>query len=229
MSIAENVRRLREEIQEAAVKSGRVGADITLVAATKTQSVEDIRAAICAGVDACGENRVQELGEKVAAQAYVGVPIHFIGHLQKNKVRKVVGVADLIQSVDSVELLGLIDRVAAELGITQEVLVQVNIGRDPAKFGVHAPELQDFLEQVGQFSHVRVRGLMTMLPLSAKKHEIRGLFAQMNQVYVDIRRQMHHNIRMDFLSMGMSGDFRDAILEGANMIRIGSHIFGKRD
>jgi len=228
MSMLDNVRRLREEIDIAAKQSGRTGADISLVAATKTQSAEAVREAIAAGVDACGENRVQELVEKAAAGAYAGVPTHFIGHLQKNKVRKVVGEVSLIQSVDSIELLRAIDRVAAERKIVQDVLIQVNIGDDANKFGIHAKELEPLLGQIEPMPNIQVRGLMTIPPLLSDLDETRGLFAEMYQVYVDISRKSYHNIRMDILSMGMSGDFRDAILEGANMIRVGSTIFGDR-
>jgi len=227
--ISANVARLRVEIAEAAAQTGRAGSDITLVAATKTQSAECVRAAIFAGVDACGENRVQELTEKLEAGAYTGAPLHFIGHLQTNKVRKVVGAVDLIQSVDSLPLLLAIDRVAGELGIVQEVLIQVNIGEDPGKFGIHRAMLPDFLDQTALHPHIRVRGLMTMLPLEGDPARTRGLFAQMYQVFVDIRQKMYNNVAMDFLSMGMSGDFVDAILEGANMIRVGSTLFGNRD
>jgi len=228
MGILENVHRLREEIAEAAATSGRAGSDIVLVAATKTQSADTVRGAIAAGVDACGENRVQELTEKFEAGAYVGAPIHFIGHLQKNKVRKIVGLVSLIQSVDSIELLQAIDRVAGELEIVQDVLIQVNIGEDANKFGIHANEVGALLDQIDPLSHICVRGLMTIPPILSKTSETRALFAQMYQVYVDIRRKNTHNIRADFLSMGMSGDFQDAILEGANMIRVGSTIFGDR-
>ncbi|MCL2843330.1 MAG: YggS family pyridoxal phosphate-dependent enzyme [Oscillospiraceae bacterium] len=228
MSIQDNIARLRDVIHEAAVKSGRMGSDITLVAATKTQDADTVRAAVAAGVDACGENRVQELTQKQAAEAYTGAPVHFIGHLQKNKIRKVVGAVDLIQSVDSLPLLNAIDRVANEIQVTQDILVQVNIGKDPDKFGVHAPALASFLEQAANHPHIRVRGLMTMLPLEADVKETRVLFARMNQVFVDIRAKMYNNIEIDMLSMGMSGDFADAILEGANMVRIGSTIFGNR-
>ncbi|MCL2569000.1 MAG: YggS family pyridoxal phosphate-dependent enzyme [Oscillospiraceae bacterium] len=227
--LSDNVSKLRAEIERAARLTGRSGADITLVAATKTQSAETVRAAILAGVDACGENRVQELTEKQAAGAYVGASVHFIGHLQTNKVRKVVGAVDLIQSVDSLSLLGAIDRVAGELQLVQDVLIQVNIGEDPDKFGVHAPELRKFLDQAVHNRNIRVRGLMTMLPLEADPAETRDLFARMYNVFVDIRREMYNNVAMDFLSMGMSGDFFDAISEGANMIRVGSTLFGNRE
>lgn len=228
MTITDNIARLRDDIHEAAHKSGRTGPDIALVAATKTQDPVTVKTAVAAGVDACGENRVQELVEKQAARAYTGAPVHFIGHLQKNKIRKVVGAVDLIQSVDSLPLLHAIDRVAQEMQITQDILIQVNIGKDPDKFGVHQPELESFLEQTGNYPHIRVRGLMTMLPLEADEKETRVLFARMNHVFVDIRAKMYNNIGIDILSMGMSGDFTDAIIEGANMIRVGSTIFGNR-
>jgi len=229
VNITDNIARLRADIDRAAVQSGRSGSDITLVAATKMQSAEAVRAAIAGGVDACGENRVQELMEKQAAEAYVGAPLHFIGHLQKNKVRKVVGAVDLIQSVDSLPLLSAIDRVAGELGIVQETLIQVNIGLDADKFGLDAQGLADFIAEAASLPHIRVRGLMTMLPLEADSKEMRKLFAQMYQVFVDIKRKnLYDTIDMDYLSMGMSGDFYEAILEGANMIRVGSTIFGHR-
>jgi len=134
----------------------------------------------------------------------------------------------LIQSVDSIELLRAIDRVAAEREIRQDVLIQVNIGDDINKFGIHAEELDGLLDQIAPMSHIQVRGLMTIPPILSNSRETRGLFARMYQVYVDISKKRYHNIGMEVLSMGMSGDFRDAILEGANMIRVGSTIFGNR-
>ncbi|MCL2828574.1 MAG: YggS family pyridoxal phosphate-dependent enzyme [Oscillospiraceae bacterium] len=228
MCISDNVSRLREAIDTAARQSGRLGSDVALVAATKTQPTELVQAAIAAGVDACGENRVQELLEKSEAGAYVGAPLHFIGHLQKNKIKKVVGTVDLIQSVDSPALLAAIDGEAARRGIIQDTLIQVNVGNDSAKFGIDPYALDEFLGQVASFSHIRVRGLMTMLPFSLPITENRRLFAKMYQLFVDIRDNSYDNIGMDFLSMGMSGDFRAAVSEGANMIRVGSTIFGDR-
>ena len=227
-AIMDNVRRLREEIAESAQKVSKTGDAITLVAATKTQSAQTVRMAVEAGVDACAENRVQELLEKDAADAYAGVPLHFIGHLQKNKIRKVTGTAALIQSVDSLDLLQGVDRCAGELACKQDILVQVNVGNDRDKFGIDPKELEGFLEQAEALQHIRIRGLMTMLPILSNPRETRALYAQMYQIYVDISNKIYHNIKMDFLSMGMSGDYQDAILEGANMIRIGSTIFGDR-
>ena len=227
-NLRDNLLYLKEEINHAAQKTGRSGSDIVLVAVSKTQSADTVRAGIDAGIEICGENRVQELLEKKAQDAYEGAALHLIGHLQKNKVRKIVGAVELIQSVDSLPLLLAINRVAEELSLVQDVLIQVNIGKDPDKFGIHAPELGDFLAQAGGFSHVRVRGLMTMPPFWDNPKETRRLFAQMFQLFIDIKDKTYHNIAMDYLSMGMSGDFSDAILEGANMVRVGSSIFGSR-
>jgi len=229
MSIGENVKALREEMAEAAAQSGKAVSDIRLVAATKTQTVRAIREAVAAGVDACGENRVQELQEKEPQGAYTGVPLHFIGHLQKNKLKKVVGVCDLIESVDSLDLAAAIAGRASELQITQDVLIQVNVGADPNKFGID-PDVPDaFLEKIAAMGNIRVRGLMTILPIQEKLGDNRQLFCKMNKLFVDIKAKTYDNVSMDFLSMGMSGDYYDAILEGANMIRVGTAIFGARN
>ena len=229
MNISENIQRLRVQMGEASVKSGRSPADILLVAATKTQPKEPIVKAIESGVDACGENRVQELTEKNAQNTYAGAPLHFIGHLQKNKVNKVVGICDLIQSVDSEELLTLISKQAKALNIIQDVLIQVNIGNDPAKFGVPAEGAIKMLEHARGLDSIKVRGLMTIPQISETSGENRRFFAAMYNLFVDIRGKTYDNVSMDFLSMGMSEDFYDAILEGANMVRVGSSIFGVRN
>lgn len=226
--IATNISRLREEIHDAANKSGRHGSDICLVAATKTQSAATIQAAIQAGIDTCGENKVQELTEKKAENAYAGAACHFIGHLQKNKIRKVVGAVDVIQSVDSIALLQGINRVAEELKICQNVLIQVNIGNDFDKFGIDATALDILLKQAECLENTRIQGLMTILPLAAEEQETYALYQRLHQIYVDISAKTYHNTSMEILSMGMSGDFMQAIAAGANMVRIGSTIFGAR-
>ena len=229
MNIFENVNYLQAEIAKAAKASGRRAEDISLVCATKTQTSSVVQEAIRAGIRICGENRVQEMTEKKAQGAYDAAELHFIGHLQKNKVRKVVGEASLIQSVDSLELIQAIDRVAGETGIRQDVLLQVNIGQDENKFGFEDVELSEILDKCGTFSHISVRGLMTMPPFSLDFVETRRYFAKMYQFFVDIMAKKYHNVNMDFLSMGLSHDFREAILEGANMVRVGSAIFGERE
>jgi len=229
MNIFEKVSYLQAEMEKAAKESGRKAEDIALVCASKTQTASVVQEAIRAGIRICGENRVQEMTEKKAQGAYDGAELHFIGHLQKNKVRKVVGEASLIQSVDSLELIQAIDRVAGEMGIRQDILLQVNIGQDENKFGFEDVELSEILEKCGTFSHISVRGLMTMPPFSLDFVETRRYFAKMYRFFVDIMAKKYHNVNMDFLSMGLSHDFREAILEGANMVRVGSAIFGERE
>lgn len=229
MSVLENIKKVRNEIAEVAEKTGQKADNIMLVAATKTQDAQTVRQAIAGGVDACGENRVQELIEKNAENAYNGAPIHFIGHLQKNKLKKVVGTVELIQSVDSFSLVEAINNRALEIEIIQDILIEVNIGNDPAKYGVSPDEINSFLEKCEECSGIKVRGLMTILPNSSNSYMNRSYFANLHKVFVDIRAKTYDNISMDYLSMGMSGDFREAILEGANMVRIGSSLFGERN
>lgn len=188
-----------------------------------------VREAIAAGVDVCGENRVQEFLEKNSAGAYEGCPKHFIGHLQKNKVKYLVGEVELIHSVDSAELLETIARRAEKLGLVQDVLLEVNIGAEESKSGVSPEELGEILEKAADFPCVRARGLMAIPPICADPEENRTYFRRMYQLFVDIRAKKYDNVSMDFLSMGMSADFEVAISEGANMVRVGTGIFGARD
>ena len=226
--ITENVAAIRERIAAAAVKSGRKPEEILLVAATKMNGADRVREAVAAGVDACGENRVQELLEKNAQSAYAGRPLHFIGHLQTNKVRQIVGLVDLIQSVDSETLLRKIDAQAEKRGVVQDVLIEVNIGGEEAKSGVAPAELEPLLGIAAGCEHLRVRGLMAIPPIAAEPGGNRDYFSAMQQLFVDIKGKKYDNVSMDFLSMGMSDDFEDAILCGANMVRVGSSIFGAR-
>ena len=228
MSIAENVISIRGRIEKAAKSAGRNPDDICLVAATKMNSAERVREAIHAGIAICGENRVQELLEKNALNAFDGASLHFIGHLQKNKVKQVVGVCSLIQSVHSLELLELIDLRAKALGIRQDVLLEINIGEEAAKSGFSENELKLVLEKAGAFSSIFVRGIMAIPPITGENGDNRTYFARMFKLYVDNSVKKYDNISMDFLSMGMSDDFEDAIAEGSNMVRVGSAIFGAR-
>ena len=167
--------------------------------------------------------------EKLGQDAYAGAPLHFIGSLQKNKVKFVVGNCDLIHSVNSVELLEAIARKAAALDIVQDVLLEVNIAAEASKTGFLPEYLPQLLESAGNFSSVRVRGLMAIPPIAEKPGENRRYFAQMRELFIDIGAKKYDNVTMDFLSMGMSEDFEDAIAEGSNMIRVGSAIFGPRN
>ena len=229
MSIQENIERIRREIDAAARETGRTGADITLVGASKMNDAAACQEAIAAGIDVLGENRVQEMTAKLAQHAYDGAPLHFIGHLQTNKVRQVVGKVDLIQSVDSPELLAMIEKRAAGQGIVQDILLEVNIGGEAAKSGVAPAALPELLETAAGCAHIRVRGLMAIPPVAETSDGNHAYFAKMHELFVDIGRKKYDNVFMDFLSMGMSGDFEDAISAGANMVRVGSSIFGARD
>lgn len=228
MSIAENVALVRQNIARAAIAAGRDPKEITLVAASKMNNAERVREAIAAGVDACGENRVQELVEKNSQGAYAGAALHFIGHLQRNKVKQVVGVAELIHSVDSLPLLAAINAAAEAKGIKQQLLLEVNIGRELSKSGFAAGEIGEVLEKAGHFSSIWVRGLMAIPPICAFPEENHPYFVDMQQLFIDNSEKKYDNVSMDFLSMGMSGDYAEAIACGSTMVRVGAAIFGAR-
>ena len=219
-----------ERIRQAALAAGREPGEITLCAATKVQTDETIRAAIAAGVRVCGENRVQELVAHLAADAYAEAEqVHFIGHLQTNKVRQVVGRVELIESVGSEHLLEAIEAQAAKLELVQDILLEVNIGGEASKSGISPEELSALAAQAVGSPHVRLRGLMAIPPVAAGPDGNRPFFAKMRQLYVDIRSQMDDNkTSFDCLSMGMSGDFEDAVREGATLVRVGTALFGPR-
>ena len=227
MSIAENIGIIRERMARAAQAAGRDPKEILLVGASKMNDADACRAAIAAGIDALGENRVQEMTAKLAENAYDGAPLHFIGHLQRNKVRQVVGKAALIQSVGSLELAGEIERQAEKLGIVQDVLLEVNIGGEESKSGFAPGELYAAAEAVRTFSRISVRGLMAIPPIEREPHGNLPYFEKVAQLYVDINRKLYDN-SFKYLSMGMSDDFEDAISAGATMVRVGSAIFGHR-
>ena len=227
--MAEAVAKIRETMAAAAKAAGRDPAEVRLCAACKTRTVEEVRCSADLPIDLFGENHVQELVEKTDANAYNGKPGHFIGHLQTNKVNKVVGRAALIQSVDSTRLLDKIDAAAARLGLVQDILVEINIGEEASKSGVDADSLFPLLETAAAREHIRLRGLMAIPPVAETSDGNHAYFTKMHELFVDIGRKKYDNVSMDFLSMGMSGDFEDAICAGANMVRVGSSIFGARD
>ena len=227
MSISENIASIRLRIEAAAAKTGRTGADITLVGASKMNDAAACREAIAAGIDALGENRVQEMTRKLSENAYDGAPLHFIGHLQRNKVKQVVGKAALIQSVGSLALLAEIEKTAAARELTQELLLEVNIGREAAKSGFLPEEVFAAAEAALEHPHVRVLGLMTIPPADADRDANMRYFEQVRTLYVDINAKLFHN-ELKHLSMGMSGDYADAIAAGATMVRVGTAIFGAR-
>ena len=228
MSIAENVAAIRAAMESAARDAGRDPKEIKLCAATKMNDAAAVRQAIAAGVDVCGENRVQELTQKLGEKAYVGAPVHFIGHLQTNKVRQVVGKVDLIQSVGSLHLLEAVNKEAARQNLRQDILLEVNIGEEAAKTGFAASEILPLIDKIDSFSNICVRGLMAIPPISENPGDNSKFFLKMREIYVDIRAKKKDNVLVDCLSMGMSGDYLDAIRCGSTMVRIGTAIFGER-
>ena len=229
MSISENIAAIRAQMEAAALSCGRNPKDILLCAATKMNNADAVRQAIAAGVDCCGENRVQELTQKLSENAYEGAPVHFIGHLQTNKVKQVVGKVDLIQSVDRLKLLECIQSEAARQGITQDILLEINIGQEESKSGFSPKDILPILENIGNYLNIRVRGLMAIPPICENEGDNHKFFAEITQLSVDITAKKYDNVCVDILSMGMSGDFADAIACGSTMIRVGTAIFGARD
>lgn len=227
MSIAENIARIRENIAAAAREAGRDPGEILLVGASKMNGAAACREAIAAGIDALGENRVQEMTAKLQENAYAGAPLHFIGHLQRNKVKQVVGKADLIQSVGSLELLDEIEKTAARLGMTQDVLLEVNIGQETAKSGFFPAQVLAGAEAALSREHIRVLGLMAIPPAEADRETNLRYFDKIRAIFIDMDEKVFHN-KLQHLSMGMSGDYADAIRAGATMVRIGTAVFGSR-
>ena len=230
MTLTERIETVQKQVREAALRAGRDPGEITLCAATKVQTDDTIRQAIAAGIQVCGENRVQELTAHLEQMAYAGADeVHFIGHLQTNKVKFVVGKVDLIQSVDSQRLLLAIDKQAEKLDIRQDILLEVNIGREESKGGCLPNDLPALMELAASLDHVRLRGLMAIPPVSTNPGANRPYFSAMHQLYVDMQAKMSDNQNsIDHLSMGMSADFPDAIEEGATLVRVGTALFGPR-
>lgn len=227
--IRRNVERIRNEMLEACRVSGRDPKEVKLCAASKVRDVETVSYASTLPIDVFGENRVQEFVQKRDAGAYGKTPYHFIGHLQTNKVKQVVGKVDLIQSVDRLELLECIEKQAAKLNLVQQILLEVNIGQEESKSGFTPAETMKICEQMSEYPHVSLQGLMAIPPISAEPGDNSKYFAQMHQLLVDIRTKKYDNVNMVSLSMGMSNDFEDAIKEGSTMVRVGTAIFGARN
>lgn len=228
MSIAENIAQVKANIERAARAAGRDPKEILLVGATKMNDAGRVREAIAAGLPCCGENRVQELLEKYEAGAYEGADLHFIGTLQKNKAKYLVGLVSLIHSVDSVELMKEISKQAQKRDIVQDVLLEVNTGGEASKSGFAPGELARALERAGDFPGIFVRGLMTIPPICRMPEENLPYFDLLRQLFIDNGGKKYDNVRMDFMSMGMSGDYEAAIACGANIVRVGTAIFGQR-
>jgi pyridoxal phosphate enzyme (YggS family) len=226
--IEANIEVVRARIATAAAKSGRDPSDITLVAVTKTMPAQDAAAALECGIGVLGENRVQELLQKLPELDMQGRQAHIIGHLQTNKVKMIIDKVDMIQSVDSLHLAAEIDRQAAMASRSMDVLCEVNIGGEASKSGVVPEALPELLEGIASMEHIRVCGLMAIPPLLEDKELVRHYFTEMRKLFIDISLKKSDNIIMRILSMGMSSDFDVAIEEGSTMVRVGTAIFGKR-
>lgn len=224
-----NYKTICENIQNAAIKSGRDANDITFLAATKTVEPEFINFAISLGLDHIGENRVQELLLKYDQYNLTNTKLHMIGHLQTNKVRQIVDKVDMIESVDSFRLAKEISEQSMKRDLSTDILVEVNIGGEESKSGVSPDELEELLYQIASLKAVNVKGLMTIPPICENKQKICRYFENMRKLFIDISAKKIDNISMNVLSMGMSDDYQEAILEGATMVRIGSALFGARN
>lgn len=228
IALQDRVRAVRERVAAAAQRAGKRPEDIILVAATKMNDAERVRAAIAAGVQVCGENRVQELLEKYDQNAYAGADLQFIGTLQTNKVKYLVGKVSLIQSVGSVRLGEAIAKEADKQGVCQDILLEVNIGREAAKSGFPVEQLDEAISLLRDKKSLHIRGLMAIPPIADEISKNAFYFDEMHQVFIDILAKKYDNVNMDFLSMGMTNDFETAIAHGANMVRVGTAIFGAR-
>ena len=229
MSIAENVARIKADMAKAAIAAGRDPKEILLCAATKMNDANAVREAIAAGVDCCGENRVQELTLKQSQNAYEGAPVHFIGHLQTNKVKQVVGKVSLIHSISSLHLLEAVNKEAEKQGICQDILLEINVAGEENKHGFSFDEIEGVLARMGEFPSVRMMGFMAIPPICQNSTDNHKFFQKIYQLSVDITTKKYDNVCGMILSMGMSDDYADAISCGSTMIRVGTAIFGARN
>lgn len=227
ININENCKNVEDRIRAAAIKAGRDPKEIRLIAVTKTVDADRIRKALEYGITDVGENRVQELCEKYSIFGDQ-CKWHLIGHLQTNKVKYIIDKVSLIHSLDSMELAEEIQKRAAKAGRIVDVLVQVNVAKEATKFGIDAESAQDFIRKLSKMGNIKVKGLMTIAPFSEDPEQVRWVFAGLRKLRIDIAEENIDNIDMDYLSMGMSNDFEVAIEEGANMVRVGTAIFGRR-
>lgn len=227
--VAQNVRAIMQQVRDTALQAGRDPSEVQVMAVTKTVDPVLVNAAIGAGITLLGENKAQELCAKYDSYHKDGVQIHFIGHLQTNKVRQIVDKVSMVESVDSIKLAREIDRHCAAIGKVMDVLLEVNIGREENKTGIFPELLPALLEETGKLEHIRVRGLMTIPPVCETEEEVLQYFSQMRQLFIDIKQKKYDNISMEILSMGMSADYLAAVRCGSNIVRIGTAMFGQRN
>ena len=226
--LKDNLKKVQTNIKSACERAGRKPEEVTLVAVSKMKPLSDIEELLETGQMEYGENYVQELCEKYEN---ISKPVHWhmIGHLQTNKVKYIIDKVDLIHSVDSVRLAETIDKEAEKHNVTANILIEVNVAKEESKFGLMPEEVPAFVEQISKFSHIRVKGLMTIAPFVENPEDNRPVFAHLRKLSVDIAKKNIDNITMSILSMGMTNDYQVAIEEGATMVRVGTGIFGARD
>ncbi len=227
-AVSENLAVIENNICDAAASVGKKREDIILLAATKTVSPDIINHAILSGVSYIGENRVQEFLSK-EKDILTAVHRHFIGHLQSNKAKDIVGKVEMIQSVHSLKLAKLIGKLSDDMGIKTDILLEVNIGNEENKSGFIKEELDEIIPQIARIEGVKLKGLMTIPPICEKKSEIIPYFEEMHKLFIDNRAKKIDNVSMEYLSMGMSSDYAEAIKCGSNLVRVGTSLFGKRN
>jgi hypothetical protein len=226
--LEENLAQVEENINTACKKSGRDRSEVTLIAVSKTKPVDMLRTVYDCGVRDFGENKVQELCDKMDVLPD-DIKWHMIGHLQTNKVKYIVGRTELIHSVDSVHLAEEIQRQAQKNGVTVPILIEVNIAEEASKFGIHKEDTIAMVREIADLDHLKIKGLMTIAPFVENPEDNRLYFREIKQLSVDIKNQNIDNVDMDVLSMGMTGDYMVAIEEGATLVRVGTGIFGERN
>lgn len=226
-SCIDNYKRIKEDVAQTAIKAGRSADDVRLMCVTKTVEPEYINPVLDLGADLIGENRVQEYCSKLDTLHLDGVEKHIIGHLQTNKVKYIAGRVDMIESVDSLKLAREISKEFKKANSTANVLVEVNIGREESKSGCDIDELEELLYQISELDCIKVKGLMTIPPI-CDELQARKYFALMNKKFLELKEKKIDGVEMQTLSMGMSADYEAAILEGSNIVRLGSAIFGAR-
>ena len=228
MDLKTNFEQVEENIRKACKKAGRDRSEVTLISVSKTKPVEMIQTVYDLGSRDFGENKVQEMCEKIEVLPK-DIRWHMIGHLQTNKVKYIVGKTKLIHSVDSIHLAKEIEKQAEKQNVTVDILIEVNIAEEESKFGIHKEETVSLIREIASFPHIRIQGLMTIAPFVEDPEDNRAYFKQIRQLSVDIKAQNIDNVSMDILSMGMTGDYMVAIEEGATMVRVGTGIFGERN
>ena len=226
--LAENLQQVNANIEKACAAVGRAPSEITLVAVSKTKPVSMLQEAYDAGARVFGENKVQEIMDKYD-QLPSDIQWHMIGHLQRNKVKYIIDKVAMIHSVDSLRLAQTIEQEAAKKDLVMPILLEVNVAEEDTKFGLKVEEVLPLLEQISSFSHIQVKGLMTIAPFVENPEENREVFRTLKKLSVDISAKNINNVTMSVLSMGMTGDYQVAVQEGSTMVRVGTGIFGERN